>query len=218
MPDPLTVEPNVTAPAAPDAAPAAPEAPAVKQTALPPELLKLPAMHALMAGSPPAVSAPIKEFSNRPQAELIVKNIGALQAAGFGLYRSLDGKLGVLFNQLYLHGDELKAADQAGQLSKLAPPFDVIDHVNSKSGHLNPVLSRKAVPGGLKNSPMPTTQQFSNSGGNIPAAPVGSAPLPASAQKRIAGTRAANMGPGVPTSGQTPGQGALLRSILKPIV
>jgi hypothetical protein len=174
-------------------------------------------MHALMSGSPPAVSAPIKEFSNRPQAELIVKNIKPLQAAGFGLYRSLDGKLGVLFNQLYMHGDELKQADAAGQLQKLAPPFDVIDHINSKSGHRNPVLSRRAVPGGLKNSPMPTTQQFSNSGGAAPV-PVSSPPLPASAQKRIAGTRASNMGAGVPTSGQTPGQGALLRSILKPVI
>jgi len=218
----ITVEPKATASAAtapmpepsdkPDAA--APEATAKSDTTgLSDELLKIPAIQAVFAGSPPAVSAPIAEFAKVPEAKLIVKHKDQLLAAGMGFYKSLAGDTGVLFNQLHVHGDDLKAADQAGQLAQIAPSFDQINMAVAKSGANHPVLNAK-VPTGAK-APTPQAAPQINS----PMAPQAAPKAPAAAaQRKLMTARVTNMQPGAPTSGPSPGAGRILNSILKPVI
>lgn len=218
MADASIVEPNENAPAAPpEVEPNQPqEDTAPSPVALPPALLKMPAMQALVAGSPAAVSDNIKDFSKRGEAKLFVEHKDALAKAGFGFYRSLSGDIGVVFNMLHLHPQDLIAADKAGQLKTLAPDFDVVDHAVSKSGHNNPVLSRQSVPNGPA-APRAVMPPQMNSGGAMPPAPAASAP-PASAQRKALQARISSLNPGAPTSGPAPGQGRLLASIMKPVV
>jgi hypothetical protein len=133
------------------------------------------------------------------------------------VYSALDGKTGVVFNQLYVHPEELKAADAAGQLHTLAPPFDQVNHLISKSGTAHPALDTgHQVPTGLKGAPIPQPPQVA---GAAPVAPSASIPpLPASAQRKALTAQIANLSPGSPTSGPVPGQGRLLNNILKPVV
>ncbi len=199
-----------TAPA-PEVTPTEPAAPAAESTAsgLSDELLQVPAVQALFAGSPPALSAPIEEFKSRPEAKLLIDHKEELQKAGMGLYRSLDGKLGVIFNQLHIHGSDIQAADKAGQLQQVAPSFDAVNDSVAKSGANNPVMNAQ-VPAGaaMASAPMmenpPTTPQL---------------PPPASsAQKAAMTARMKNMAIGAPTSGPKPGAGRLLNTILKPVL
>lgn len=199
------VEPRAGATPAP-----APEAPAEESAApqgggeLPDDLLKVPAMQAITAGQPAAFSAILSQFEKVPEAKLIADNKDALMQAGFGFYRSLDGQKGAVFNQLFVSPDEIKAADQAGQLDQVAPPFDQLNMDVAKMGEANPVLAEGARPEGFRAG----------------AAPVGAspAPLPASAQKTLASKRANALTPKGPTSGAAPGAGRLLNSILSPVV
>lgn len=171
---------------------------------LPDELLQIPAMQALFAGSPPAVSTSLKDFSKRPEAKIIEQSKDAIQKAGIGLYRSLDGSLGVLFNQLRIAGQDLMQADKEGRLLEVAPPFDQVSQSISASGDQNPVLSAE-VPGGAKTPGVP------------PPSPM-PAPAPASVQNKITTARLQNIPPGSPTSGPAPGAGRILNNILKPVV
>lgn len=187
------------------------------QQKLPPALIKMPVMQALMAGAPPAVSASIKEFSKKDEAEHFVKNKAVLEQAGFGFYRSLSGHLGVIFNALHIHPADLQAADKAGKLQLLAPPFDVVNHAVSKSGMHNPVLKRAAVPNGLAQPTQAAPPQLSAS------VPPGQTPTPmkppsAGVQNKFATARLAALQPGAPTSGPEPGAGRLLNQILRPVV
>lgn len=230
------VEPNATAPApSPEVAPAA-SVPATDSAAsdqmrgnagLPDELLQIPALQALMAGTPPALSATLKEFQTNPAAQLIVKNKDDLMRAGLGFYRSLSGQVGVIFNQFHLHPQDLQAADKAGKLGTLAPSFDSVNHEVSKSGPQNPVLASGNVPGGPKPPTVKGPPQTA-SGMLAPANEAGPTPSPAAApmpspgagkiQQKIMGARLANVNPGSPTSGPVPGQGRILNNILKPVV
>lgn len=202
----IPVEP-ISAAAAPPVEPTNPEAAAAAPksggaSALPDELLQIPAIQALFAGSPAAFSASLKDFQKRPEAKLISENKDALMQAGMGLYRSLGGDLGVVFNQLKLNGEQIKAADQAGKLLEVAPPFDVVNQQVAGSGEGNPVLSAQPPAGAAGNTPAAANQMKS---------PVRSpAPLPASSQKSLTNARVKNLGPSKPT-----GQGQLLQSILK---
>lgn len=191
---------------------------------LPPELLHIPAMQALVAGSPPAISAPIKEFASNPVGKLIVANKDLLQQAGMGFYRSMSGDIGVVFNMLHVHPQDLQAADKAGKLNVLAPPFDAINHAVGKSGLRNPVLSRGAVPNGFK---PPTPQSPAPAGPAMnpaPKMPTPNLPKPGPApktpvsglQRQIFDLRRDAVAPGTPTTGPAPGAGRLLNSILKP--
>jgi hypothetical protein len=210
MAEPI-VEPKdpTAAPAAPEVTPTEP-APAASAKGLSDELLQIPAMQALFAGAPPALSAPIEEFQSRPEAKLLIDHKAELEKAGMGLYRSLDGKVGVIFNQLKIHGADIQAADKAGNLEQVAPPFDAVNDSIGKSGADNPVLNAQ-TPGGpaLASPPASAT--------NPPAQPPVAAPA-AGAQKAIAAARAKNATPGAPTSGPAPGAGRLLASILKPVL
>jgi len=208
MPDEL-VQP--LAPPAPEVAPTAPAAPEASQSTegLPDALLKQPAFQGLLVGQPGAVSASISDFSKRAEAKLFIDNKDTLLKAGFGIYRALDGNTGVIFNRQYVHDDELKQADAAGQLAQLAPPFDDVDSSVAKSGINHPALdSSRQAPTGFKGAPMPAVPQSS-------AAP---APPPASVQNKLSTARIANMQPGSPTSGPVPGAGRLLNQVLKPVI
>lgn len=208
----IEITPKAGTPVAPEVQPqnnegdvASPDAASAPE-GLPPEVLQIPAMQALLAGKPAALSASLKEFSTRPEAKVIVQNSDTLQKAGFGLYKSLSGDLGVVFNQFHMHPEELVAADKAGKLTEIAPPFDQVNHATSKSGKDHPILSASEVPQGLKSAPMPNPPQA--------ASPV-TAPVPDQKQTQA---RLKNIAVGGPTTGARPGAGRLLNQIMKPVV
>jgi hypothetical protein len=197
-------------------APAAPE----QDSGLPDSLLKVPAMQALMAGSPPALSSSIKSFEKNPVAKLIAENKNPLMQAGIGFYKSLNGDTGVIFNGLHIHPEDLQAADKMGKLTTIAPPFDSVDHAVSKSGLGNPVLKPKNVPQGPASPRLKAPPTIANT------VPPGPAPQPAPAvkqatagiQKAVLNQRGKNSAVGAPTTGPAPGAGRILNSILKPVV
>lgn len=177
---------------------------------LPDDLLKLPAVQGLVSGSPGAFSANLAALEKSPEAKLLVSNKDALIKAGMGLYRSMDGATGVVFNQLFHSPDEVKAADAAGQIQAIAPPFEQLNMEIGKSGANNPVLAEGERPTGFKTG---ASAQ--------PPGPVGLAspkPPAAGVQKSLANARSKNIQPGSPTSGPKPGSGRLLNSILKNVV
>jgi hypothetical protein len=216
-------KPGVTpAPETPAATPDSAQAPSGSIPGLPDELLHTPAIQALIAGTPPAVSASVKEFETNPIAKLIIENKDDLLRAGMGFYRSLSGDIGVIFNQFHIHPSDLQAADKAGKLAQVAPSFDALNAEVAKSGPNNPVLSATAVPGGPKPASLPTPPQVA-SGTTAPAPastapPSNVAPATAKIQSQIMGSRAKNVAQGGPTTGPVPGQGRILNNILKPVV
>lgn len=171
---------------------------------VPDEVLQIPAMQALFSGASPALSASLTAFANRPEGKLIQSNKDALMKAGMGLYRGLDGDTGVLFNQVYLSGPELQAADKAGQLSAIAPSFDSVNGEVAKSGSNNPVLNA-AQPTGFKSAP-------------VPAAPSAVPPASAGTQRQAMAARVQNLQPSGPISGPKPGAGRLLNAALTPVI
>lgn len=184
------------------------EAPPTDQGAeLSDELLKIGAVQALMAGSPPAASMNIKALSKSPEGKIIASNAESLKSAGFGFYRALSGDIGVIFNGLFLPAEQLQAADKAGQLNQIAPDFQTLSNAADKSGEINPVLNAQ-TPAGPPTPPAPPVPQMS--AGTLP-------PPPASAQKSLAGARAKNLQEGSPTSGRA-AQGRLLNNLLKPAI
>ncbi len=212
-PAPAEPQPDTTA----EQTPEAPEDDSAQTKGIPKDVLQIPAFQALLAGNPAAVSAPIAEFEKRPEAKLLIANKDVLMRAGFGFYRSLDGAQGTLFNQMHIHGADIQAADKAGQLLQVAPPFDQVnDNVSRADSSNHPLLQATAVPNGPKGPSMPSPPQ---SGSPVaPMPPVSAAPAPASIQNKLATARLNNLAPQGPTSGSNPGSGALLRSILKPVV
>lgn len=170
------------------------------------ELLQIPAIQAIFAGSPPAISTSIKDFANRPEAKIIGDNRDELQSMGIGFYRSLGGDLGVLFNQLRLNGQDLLNADRAGQLQQVAPPFDTVNSEVALSGDRHPSLNASAPTGGATAAPTP------------PAPMPTPNTQPASVQNKQATARIKNIQPGSPTSGPAPGAGRIMNQILKPVV
>lgn len=173
---------------------------------LPEPLLKIPAFQALMAGKPGALSVNLKLKTSAPEAKLVAKNKAGLMKAGIGFYRSLAGDLGVIFNQLYISGPEIQAADKAGQLLQIAPDFDSIGGKVARSGSANPTVDAQ-TPGGPVTPPVPMPPQMATGGG-----------LPGAAQTKLSAARTKNILPGSPTSGPAPGAGTLVRSILKPTI
>ena len=207
---PAAASPPAVEPTSPQPAKAPAEAPSAAQAEsqaakLPDPLLKLPAFQGLIAGSPPAVSANLATFASLPEAKLIAANKDAIMKAGIGLYRSLGGDLGVLFNQFYITPDELKAADSEGRLPEVAPPFETVNQQIASAGEAHPALNHQGPPEQFK-QPMPPTP---------PQAATVSGGLPAGAQKALATARAKNVNPGSPTEGAVPGGGRLLNAVLK---
>lgn len=200
----IVVEPKSTPPSV---TPAEPSTPAPESKSGPgDELLQIPAIQAIFAGAPPAVSTSLKDFANRPEAKLIGDNREQLQAMGIGFYRSLGGDMGVLFNQLRLNGQDLVKADQEGQLQQIAPPFDTVNQEVAVSGDKHPSLSASAPTGGANATPAAPTPMPAPSS------------QPASVQNKTATARIKNIQPGAPTSGPAPGAGRIMNQILKPVV
>lgn len=208
MADSLVEPKDASAPVAPDVEPTTPE-PAAAAAKLPDNLIKDPVMQALIVGSPGAVSGSIKEFEKRPEAKQLLKHKDALMKAGFGMYRSLDGQLAVIFNLLHVHPEEIKQADAAGQLTKIAPPFDDVADAVGKAGLDHPSLKTDSLPQGFKQAPPPAP---------IAAATPPVAPAPAAVSNKLAAARILNEKSAAPTAGANAGAGNLLKSILKPVI
>lgn len=196
--DQVTSDPMGPEAAAPPAAPTEPAAPEDStksaQAELPEAVLKIPAISALLAGSPPATYA--AENSKSPELKVLEKNIDPLTKAGFGLYRTKDKSNFVLFNNLILSPEEVKKADAEGKLDSIAAPFE----------DLNASMSE-----GFKGS------ESDGEAFATPAPPAGQPPS-AAAQKKTQNQRLKNVQPGGPTDGPQPGAGRVLNNILKPVV
>lgn len=179
---------------------------------LPPELMQIPAIQAVLVGSPPAMSMTLKGSEDREEVKLLTENKDTLIGLGFGFYRSLDGKTGVMFNGMRIHAEDLKAADKAGKLRTVAPDFDILNHEVAKAGPAgHPVLSAKPMTGFAAPTAASPPQAAS---GSLPLMP----PPSAAVQRKLAQQRVMNLQPGAPTSGPVPGAGRLLNQVLKQAV
>jgi len=167
--------------------------PTETEASIPDEILQIPAFAALLQGAPPAVYVP-KGFRT-PEVEAVERNIEPLLAAGFGIYKPLDGQSSVLFNTQFITEEELKVADQKGKLDVLAPPLtEALDFFNQN-------IPQDGAP-----SAAPT------------AGAVSAPPPPASVQTKAQTARTNNTLPGGPSDGAFPGQGRLMNAIFKPVV
>lgn len=202
----------VTPVPAPAPAPAvAPQAEQGSAAAIPDEVAALPPIAAVLAGEPAAVSANLDAFQKRPEGQLIVQNAPVLQEAGIGFYTALDSKTGVLFNQFHMAPEELQAADKAGELLKVAPPFDeVAKTASGKAGADSMVKGIKDHPGITKQAAAPSPDQSASA-----AAGRMKVPSPAAGAQT---QRQAAQSLGAPSSGPKPGAGRILNNILKPVV
>jgi hypothetical protein len=208
MAAPIPVEPrDAAAPAAPAVAPAeGAEAPA-----LPPEVVQIPAMQAILAGSPAAVSVPVEGFEGTAEGKAITAAKEPLMAAGIAFYRSLGGDLGAIFNRAYVDDQTIMEADKAGKLAELAPPLTSVNQSIATSGQNNPVLNAKA-PEGMKT---PAPKKISPVSMAQPKSVKSASP---EAQSKAMTAKVRNLAIGSPTDGPKPGSGRILNSILKPIL
>jgi len=196
-----------TPPVEPQTPPGEPEAPA----GLPPDLLKVHAIQALVAGSPPALSMKLKGNEDRSEVKLVTEHQDALKAAGMGFYKSISGEYGVMFNALRIHPQDLLAADKMGKLLVAAPDFDAVNHAVSKSGldhpalHASPPPRTPAMPVAAQTAPQMASGKFSP-------------PIAAAVARKLIQQRIQNMQPSAPTGGPAPGAGVLTNQILKPVV
>jgi hypothetical protein len=171
---------------------------------IPPEVLQIPAMQAILAGSPPAVGDKIKTFESRPEAATLSQARKTLAKAGTGFYKSADGTTGVIFNRFYVSPQELVQADKAGSLSKLAPPWDEVTKSILSAGPNHPALANPTTPAGFKSDAAPVSP--------------GVAIAPSKVPDPVATARMQVLKAGAPSSGSVPGAGRLVNSILKPVV
>ena len=174
------------------------------------DAMQIPAIGALLAGSPPAISMSIKAMSGTAESKAIAKGLPELMQAGMGLYKAKDGKTGVLFNQTRIHPDAIKAADKAGKLAEVAPSFD---EVTAKLAELgpegHPALTAEP-PAGIAPPPAPeppTPPQLAS--GIVPPAPP---------NKTLRAARINAVQPGSPTSGPKPGAGRVINTLQKRVV
>lgn len=134
-------------------------------------------------------------------------------SVGMGMYRSLAGDLGVLFNRAYVSDQEIMDADKAGQLASVAPSFDEVNQQLSSAGQNHPILDKsRTPPTGFKTSGPPAV------GATPPISPAPGAQQPAPASPKLVAGKARNIPAGSPTSGPKPGAGRLINQILKPVV
>jgi hypothetical protein len=217
MPDVATApvvepnDPNAAQPAPVEPAQDAPQQ-AEQPAPLPADLLKIPALQALVAGSPPALSMKLKGSEDRSEVALVKKHQEPLQQAGMGFYRSISGEYGVMFNALRIHPADLQAADKAGKLLLVAPDFDAVDHAVAKAGLDHPALHASPPPR------TPAMPQSAQAGPPQMSSGKFSPPVPASVARRLIQQRITNMQPSAPTGGPAPGAGPLTNAILKPVI
>jgi hypothetical protein len=154
----------------------------------------------------------ISDFAKTADGKIIAKNGQSLQEAGLGFYKSMHGDTGAIYNQMYVHPQDLQAADKAGKLTQVAPPWHTVDHAISKSGGAHPALNSKGAVGPAPATPMPPPQAATGA-----ITPPGK-PLPAKAQNSLLQARIAATQPAAPTGGAVPGGSQLLNRVLKPVV
>ena len=198
------------------------EAPAegeqAQAAALPHDILKLPSFMALIAGAPPALSARIgKGHDDNPAFEVIKKHKELLQQAGFGFYKSLSGQFGVIYNSLYIHPEDILAADKAGQLQHIAPPSNAIHHAIGKSGLANPILRVQNPPGAPAQQKSTAPPQTASGLLPVPSQQATAGPS-AGVQDRGQQARLTALKAGGPLTGPSPGAGRLMNQILRPVV
>lgn len=196
------VDPSAAAPTPVEPTAEAPEA------SLSDDVLRIPALQAVFAGAPPAVSFNVADASKTPEAKLIGENKQALAEAGIGFYRSLAGDTGVMFNTTKISGEDIKAADKAGKLSEIAPSATEVSASIQASGANHPALAA----GAPNNAPAAPT------GTLPPPTPMTAAPASAGAARDRLAAQLANLKPSAPTAGARPGAGRLLNAILKPVL
>lgn len=209
MATPIAVEPRTGAAPAPQAV--QPEGTPTEAPALPPEVVQIPAVQALLAGSPPAVSVPVEGFEQTPEGKAITAAKDPLMAAGIAFYRSLSGDMGAIFNRAFVEDQEMIEADKAGKLAELAPPLTSVTQAIASSGTKNPVLNAKG-PEGMKAAAPKKISQVSL------AAPRAAKPASAEAQSKAMTAKVRNLAIGSPTDGPKPGSGRILNNILKPVL
>lgn len=193
---------------APGVAPAPAEvapAPAAQEEGIPQEVAQIPIMAALLQGQPGAVSINLSQAESHPEIQILAKYQQPLMDAGFATYRALSGDIGVIFNQMFINGEELKAADKAGQLAQIAPPFDAVNTAVAQAGpEGHPALINKERPAGAKSAPQLSPPTFPAGG------------QPAEAANKLASDRLKNIKPTAPKDGSKAGN--LLREITKPVL
>lgn len=164
---------------------------------LPEEVLKLPVIASLLNGSPPAVYAP--SDAKIPEVKVLDKYSKELVNAGFSGYQTSDGVNKVLFNSLFVSGEEIKSADASGSLiGQLAVSYEELA-AGYKSAELKDGEKPAETPAAAAPSQMPRPQSTA-------------------ADRKMTTARLANVALGGPTSGASPGGGRLLNSIQKPVV
>jgi hypothetical protein len=175
--------------------------------------MKMHAVQGLLSGAPAATSVDISQFSKTEDGKTLAKYWSDLQQAGLGVYKSMSGDTGVIFNQLYIHPQDIQQADKAGKLHLIAPPWTKVEHEISKAGAGHPAFGHKGAPGQAAMATPPAPPQAAT-GAIQPAGK----PLPARAQNELLAARLAAQNPTVPTGGPVPGGGQLLNKVLRPVV
>lgn len=198
MPEMISPD-DVTAKPEDEVTPAAEPTDSGDTTELPESVLKIPAVHALLQGSPPAFFVDSK--TKDPDIKTLEKHTKELTGAGIGAFpaQSLPGNV-VVFNSLVLPPEEIMKADQEGSLDSIAVPWETLKAEYEKTGdeEAAPAVSAAGVPTGEP-------------------APAG-APPTAGVQSKLMQKRISNLAVGSPTSGVRPGGGRVLNAIVNPAV
>jgi hypothetical protein len=179
----------------------------------------IPAVQMIAVGSPPAVRVSPGEYY--PEIDPLVDNLDKVIESGLDVYRTQKDSL-VMFNPLFISGDELAYLDQAGKLESVVPdygtmtgsvPKELTDEEVAKYVDRSDAVQGKLQ--GLRDmepEPEPVEQ------------PVGTpTPVPAPSPGQINAVmqdqnQAIQAFGGPPTTGARPGGGRLLNALLKPPV
>jgi len=203
----IVVEPKDSAAPAPEV-----QSTSGEPAALPEEVVQIPAIQALLAGSPPAVSVPVTQFEKMPESKVITKYKEPLMQAGLAFYRSLSGDLGAIFNRMFVTDQQILEADKAGKLATIAPPISQVTQEIATSGTKNPALNA-ATP---ESAPSPAAPSITPAS-VLPPQPQ-TQPASPKAQAKALTEKVKNLAVGSPTSGPKPGSGRILNNILKPVL
>lgn len=184
---------------------------------LPPEVANIPAVQMIAVGSPPAVRVAPGEYY--PEIDPLVDNLDKVIESGLDVYRTQKDSL-VMFNPLFISGDELAHLDQTGQLESVVPdygsvsgsmPKELTDEEVAKYVDRSDALQGKLQ--GLRDTAPEPVQQPVGTPTPVPAP--SPSQLNAVAQEQNQALQAFG---GPPTSGARPGGGRLLNALMKPPV
>jgi len=185
----------------PVSAPAAePQTPGTgTESEIPQDVLRIPAIYGLLQGKPSAIYAP----KNQPDPDIstVLKHGKELINAGLRFYEAKSQPVNVLYNTLFLSDEDLAAADDGGELDKVAEPFaDVRASFDSLRTKKTGETGSAAPAGQPATAPAPVA--------------MGGTPPPASVQNKLATARIGALTP----ENSTTGRGRILTAIQKPVV